>query len=149
MEKKYHVSPVVIFLYVVAFITLAYALWSTVFQFRYLVNYYQEYGQKMSSQLGTVLQYMFKNAIVYYVFTAMMLGIASVLNQLQKLDPSNYKSEKDLAAEKAWKEAGKEALLSDAAAEEEDEEPAEETPAEAEAEEAAEAETEPAAETEE
>lgn len=124
-DKVLKKSPIVIALYVVAALLLAYAVYTVISTLAAIASYaaQMEGGMKTGEIIGYVLQ-----ALVTPLTSAVTVGAAGfILNETRKLNPENYVSMKEIEAAKAAKEAAKLAKVAEKAAKtaEKNEEPVE------------------------
>lgn len=105
-DKKLKQSPVVIALYVLALLGLAYTFIQIGSTVKYIVSYYSSYGMKPG--FSEVLNYVMQAVFQPLSSSILIAAAAYILNAVRALNPSNYISKEELSAIKTTKKVIKE-----------------------------------------
>ena len=103
MEKKLRKSPVVIALYVIAALTLAYSFYLIGSAVSYMVSYYSSYS--MTPGTGELISYALQSGYQPIVLAVLLAAVAYTLNEVRALNPAYYATAEEIAAAKAKKVA--------------------------------------------
>lgn len=104
-EKKLRKSPIVIILYILAILGLAYAVYQVGTTAKSVFSYYSQYGvtPSVTETAGYILQ-----AVYQPLTSAILMGAAGyILNEVRALNPAYYATKEELEALKAAKKAAK------------------------------------------
>lgn len=105
--KKFRRSPITIGCYAVAALILVYFCFTSVSTVRTIDEYYAQYG--MTGTFTEYVTYIFQNGYGTLVNAILVFMAGLIYDAVRKLDPNNWKTDEELAEEKAAKRLPKEA----------------------------------------
>ncbi|MBQ6388656.1 MAG: hypothetical protein IJH90_03375 [Mogibacterium sp.] len=116
--KKFRRSPITIACYVIAALIVVYFCVTAVSTIRTIDEYYAQYG--MTGTFTEYVTYIFQNGFGTLVNAIMIFMAGLIYDAVRKLDPNNWKTDEELAEEKAAKKLPKDASAAAAAADAKD-----------------------------
>lgn len=88
--KKLKKSPVSILCYVIAALSLIYALYALVSGYSYLNSYFSAYGTSIGANLGDAATYMLSQSFTPLCFAVMVFMCGHINEGVRALNPENY-----------------------------------------------------------
>ena len=88
--KKLKKSPVSIVCYVIAALSLIYALYALVSGYSYLNSYFSAYGTSIGANLGDAATYMLSQSFTPLCFAVMVFMCGHINEGVRALNPDNY-----------------------------------------------------------
>lgn len=88
--KKLKKSPVSIVCYVIAALSLIYALYALVSGYSYLNSYFSAYGTSIGANLGDAATYMLSQSFTPLCFAVMVFMCGHINEGVRALNPENY-----------------------------------------------------------
>ena len=88
--KKLKKSPVSIVCYVIAALSLIYALYAIVSGYSYLNSYFSAYGTSIGANLGDAATYMLSQSFTPLCFAVMVFMCGHINEGVRALNPDNY-----------------------------------------------------------
>ena len=104
-DKVLKKSPVVIALYVISALLLAYTVYTVISTIVAIANYAAPMQTAMAA--SEILTYVLQALVTPLASTVTVFAAGTILNETRKLNPANYVSVKELEAAKAQKEPEK------------------------------------------
>ncbi len=105
--KQFRKSPIAIACYVISVLILAYCLYVCANAIGYVNQYFASMG--MPAEFGVTLEYIIQSGLSPFVSAVTVFMAGFILEEVRKLNPSNWRTEDEIAEEKEAKKMAREA----------------------------------------